>query len=167
MQTLNFHICKSDSRVLRKDIGSPLYYCDAAIYTECSMIRPEFLVNYSNIIKNCNYVVVEPLGKNYYIDDLILLPGGRCVVKCTEDVLMTYALEIDNLTCNIIRQEQSSNRIPNMIDPMIKTKATCETATYRFSGNPFHVPNSPTEMNYLLTVVGGSDNPWSGGDSND
>lgn len=171
MQTLNFYICKDDSRKLRKNLGELQYYCEAAIYRECSIINPEFLVNYSNIIKECNYVIIQPLGGQYFIDDIILMPGGRCVLRCTKDVISSYALEIDNLVCNIIRQEQSANRIPNIIDPMMKTKATCETATYVFNGNPFHVPNSRTEMNYLLTVIGGSNNPWnppaSGGDSND
>ena len=94
---------KSDNRVLRKNlqqVSTPLS-CD--IYDSESIINPRFILEYTGVA--ANYCYVAELNRYYYIRDIILDKGGRRILMCEVDVLMSNIDEILNLNCLILRQE--------------------------------------------------------------
>lgn len=159
--TLTFYNCTDDPRTLHKTLGTSTHTVTTAVlYDSCSVLQPNFLLDYDSDIVASNYVVAgsDLGGRQYFINDVTLVPGGKCVVNCAVDVLGTYATEIDAMKCNIVRQ--ANNR--NAMLPDSKMQKTVQTYTYNkwFSENPFsgisdQDPLLNYRRHYVLSVVGG------------
>lgn len=158
--TLTFYNCKDDPRTLHKTLGTALHtVTTAVIYDQCSILQPNFLLDYDADILESNYIVSgsELGGRQYFINDVTLTSGGKCVVNCTVDVLGTYADEIDDMQCNIVRQAN----IKNAWLPDSKMQKTAETYTcnLQFDENPFEALGDQSgfgyRVHYVLAVVGG------------
>lgn len=119
----------------------------------CSVINPVFILKYGTAEAKSNYLYAPDFGRYYFIDDVILLPGGRAEVHCTVDVLETYQTEIENLTINVARNADSGKRNPKISDSAKPLQADTATDTYVFSNNPFS--NFEQGSNYILAVLGG------------
>ena len=101
---------KSDNRVLRKEltqISTPLS-CD--IYNSESIINPRY----------------------YYIKDIILDKGGRRILMCEVDVLMSNIDEILNLNCLILRQENETLCNKYLVDNKMFANAVKEETVESF-----------------------------------
>lgn len=157
--TLNFYTISDDSRVVNKTLGNIIHSCSASVYEDCSMVRPSFLVDYSPSVVLSNYIeAIAYNGQNiawkrfYYIEDYILMPGGRMIARCVEDVLMSYKDEIMSLRCNIIRQEFL--KTPYIIDRCMQQEVRSFVETVRCTNSPFKIPGSG-DYSYVMTVIGG------------
>lgn len=172
--TIGFLTCLSEPRVVYKVFdnspGSSHTINNAAVYQACSMMTPEFVVNFNAALLKCNYVVTynnEFGNRCYFIKEHVVLPGGRLVVRCAIDVLYTWREYIGRCTANVIRQE--TDGIPMLIDTAMQ--ANCRTVVYAhdFDSNCFS--SSPGGHCYMLTVIGGAhtqETPQENrGDSND
>lgn len=71
-----------------------------------SIINPIFILDYKPEYTQCNYAYVEEWGRYYFIDNIVLAPGGKAELSCSVDVLQTYQNFIQNLTVNVVRQEE-------------------------------------------------------------
>jgi len=137
---------KSDNRVLRKQltqISTPLS-CD--IYNSESIINPRFILEYVGV--EPNYCYVAELNRYYYIRDIILDKGGRRILMCEVDVLMSNIDEILNLNCLILRQENETLCNKYLVDNKMFANAVKEETVESF-GEEF-ITNPATC--FLLTI---------------
>ena len=155
---LEFYVNVSDPRKAVKVIGEAIHTVNnAAIYRECSLMTPEFLIDYSASVAACNYlyagVTIEgtTYGAYYFIKDRIVMPGGRMVIICAKDVLSTWWHRLKDCTANVIRQENMGESM--IIDKFVQAKARTKVYAEDFHDNCFS--SDPGGHCYLLTVIGG------------
>lgn len=161
---IEFYNVNDDNRVVSKNLGSVIHAIDnAQIYNATSIMSPDFLVDYAPYVVNSNYVHVPLWNRYYYITDVTASPGGRAVMHCREDVLMSNASAILDLDCYISRYEDQ--RTPLVNDSRMTKSAKTMVYNSYFSENPFAYGDGSLFQNYhyILAVVGG-DGSQSGGD---
>lgn len=160
--TLTFYSVTDDPRTLTKTLGTATHtVTGAVIYQECSILAPSFMLDYDSDIIASNYIVADSSlnNRHYFIKDVSLIPGGKCVVHCAIDVLMTYNTAIKDLKCNIVRNENIVNKwLP---DSMMQKTAKTYTCNKYFSEDPFaglsdKDPADNYRYHYVLSVVGGN-----------
>ena len=137
---------KSDNRVLRKtlqQISTPVS-CD--IYDSESIIKPRFILEHAGV--EPNYCYVAELNRYYYIRDIILAPGGRRILICEVDVLMSNIDEILNLNCLILRQENESLCNKYLVDNKMVVNANKEETVESFG----EVVITNPQTRFLLTI---------------
>lgn len=168
---LAFFKVDDDPRKALKKLDNMIHSTEtAAIYRECSIMAPEFLVDYGSYIWEANYLAVgvvngEERNKAYYfITDRILLPGGRAVVICKRDVLTTWWSHIRERKANVIRQESEAHfkKTSRFIfdDKMVgKSNTNFNHVPFPNSTTMFKIPWEGNEYSYVLTVLGGINNP--------
>jgi len=62
---------------------------------EGSILSPRFILETAGkYLNNCNYLYWQEAGRYYFIDDVVVMTGGRMMVYCTVDVLQSFAAEI-------------------------------------------------------------------------
>lgn len=168
---LEFYSVSDDPRKAQKTLGNVVHTVNnAAIYRECSLLTPEFLVEYSPSVVACNYLYAgvtigeTTYGSYYFIKDRIVMPGGRMVVICEEDVLSTWWHKLKDCTANVIRQESeahfsSTSPSPSRFisDPYMvgKVNTNFNHVPFPNSTTMFKIPNEGNEYSYVLTVLGG------------
>ena len=164
---LRFAQCRDDPRKVDKTLTNIHTVNNASIYQACSIMTPEFVVDYSLTLLTCNYLVAgvsngqNEVGRCYFIKDHIVLPGGRLVVRCAIDVLNTWKNSIKECTANVIRQESEShltNSSRFIYDEKMLGKTSTKFRHIGFSENPFSIPPA-TQYSYLITVLGGQYTP--------
>ena len=142
---------KSDNRVLRKEltqISTPLL-CD--IYDSESIIKPRFILEYVGV--EPNYCYVAELNRYYYIRDIILSPGGRRILMCEVDVLMSNIDEILNLNCLIARNEKTE--FTYLADEKVMITTDKKVEIIEFTGSVINIDNaSSATTNFILAVAG-------------
>lgn len=162
---LTFCLNSSDPRKAVKNITQIHQVQDAKIYRECSLMTPEFLVNYSYEIIQCNYVIAgitsgeHTAHARYFIKDKIVMPGGKVVIICAKDVLSTWWELLKECTANVIRQESEDhfkNNSKYIFDRKMVGKVNTDFGNIGFSENPFHLPTQSNEYCMLMTVLGGT-----------
>lgn len=160
------YFCKnsSDPRKAVKDIELIHEVSNAAIYRECSTMMPEFLVDYSFQLLQCNYALTNinsgdtTAGSCYFIKDKILMPGGKMVIVCQKDVLSTWWQNLKNCRANVVRQEQQSNMSKYMFDEKRVMTSFSHVSNIPFNGGNLFINPSSTQHCFVMTVLGGEPN---------
>lgn len=150
--TITFYTCSDDPRTISKSlttVGNPIP--DVHILGSCSIMNPSFLLKYSSDILAANYMHASDFGRYYFIEDVIVSPGGRCTVVGREDVLMSNATAILSLDAYSVRSESKVTKM--MVDQSIPSLVTTNVTTVNFSEAPFSASNQGDR--YILTVKGG------------
>lgn len=162
---IEFYANTSDPRKAVKSIGDVIHTInDASVYRECSLMNPEFLINYSPIIAACNYiyagVTIEDVtyGAYYFIRDRIVMPGGKAVIICAKDVLSTWWHRLKDCRANIVRQEQQSNMSRYMFDEKRVMTSFSHVSNIPFDGGNLFINPSSTQHCFVMTVLGGEPN---------
>lgn len=150
---VTFYTCKCDNRVVDKTnfltAGSTY---DCSVYQQTGVMHPSLLLTYSAAIVNYNYFHISAWNRWYYITGIEVMPGGRCVVTGSEDVLHSNKEGIKTLDAYVIRTE-NGNVNSLIVDNKIPCQANRHCKTLKFSTAPFGATESSPV--YLLTVVGG------------
>ena len=143
-----------DNRELDKNlVNGVTVACD--VYGTNTLLSPSFLIDYRPEYNNKNYVFVEDWNRYYYISSpFTMMSGNRCVVNCVEDVRMTFASQIRNLECYIVRNENRCNTL--IVDEFYPAEIMTTLCTLKFNATPFN----PTagDRNIVLAVYGGTQN---------
>ena len=136
----------SDNRVLQKSltqVSTPLS-CD--IYGSESIITPRFILEYVGV--EANYCYVAELNRYYYIRDIVLAPGGRRILMCEVDVLMSNIDEILNLNCLVLRQENETLCNKYLVDNRMIANVNKEEVVESFGETVITNPSTC----FLLTI---------------
>lgn len=81
----------------------------AVIKEGTSIINPTFVVNTFSGYHNCNYIKCPELGRNYYVNNIELVPGGRLALQCHVDVLASFASSIRG--CQVLIDKQQMDAV--------------------------------------------------------
>ena len=69
-----------------------------AVKGQSSILNPTLLLNTNlNEMLDSNYIYIAEWKRYYYIDDVVVITGGRCELHCSVDVLESFKNEILNL----------------------------------------------------------------------
>lgn len=149
---IEFYNVNDDNRVVSKNLGNIVHAIDnAQIYNATSIMSPDFLVDYAPYVVNSNYVYVPMWNRYYYVKDVTASPGGRAVMHCREDVLMSNADAIRALNAYVTRG-QENHRDRNLIDSKKPVRVIRDCNTIKFPTSPFAEQGN---FAFVLTVVGG------------
>lgn len=163
--TLKFAQCRDDPRKVDKTLTDVHTVNNASIYQACSIMTPEFVVDYNLSLLTCNYLVAGITGDQhviarcYFIKDQIVLPGGRLVVRCAIDVLNTWKNSIKDCRANVIRQE-SEDHISNpsrfIFDQNMVGVVSTHVDNIPFVGGTPFTSLDADDYCYVMTVLGGT-----------
>lgn len=97
--------------------------CDP--YDSVNIISPVLILDWNDTAMGANYCYISDFGRWYFINDIVITPAKKIVIKCNIDVLKTYADDIPDLTACVIRSESIGkptyivdNRLP--VNPRVK-----------------------------------------------
>lgn len=119
----------------------------------CDLLRPIFILTWSNSYVHTNYLYAPDLGRYYYIDNITLLTGSRAELHCSVDVLMSYAAQILSLDVNVRRNQNERNKL--IVDSQYPEEILSTVSVLKFNASPFGVNGG---YNTILTVIGGQSN---------
>lgn len=115
-----FYKTTTDRNYLTKNLSSS-YKTVVTPKDDVSVSTPIFFLSYNEDLIPYNYVYVVELNRYYYIDEFILNSSATMSIRCSIDVLMTYAIYIKSINGFIERQEFKYNRY--FVDTELLTRA--------------------------------------------
>lgn len=137
-----------DEKTVLKDYDALALYEDVKVKDTTNIINPTFVITTPQVIQ-ANYCYCEDWNKYYYIDSVDVLTGGRVVLNCRVDVLMTYREQIYSLSVIIDKQQDVSKANMYLDDGSLVAENKITTDVISFS-NGFS-----NNGNYILVVAGG------------
>lgn len=120
----------------------------------CSIESPIFILDYDSSYASCNYCYYPDFKRYYYIEDIVMAPGGKAQIVCASDPLMSFKTAILNLTCFISRISDAEKRAAYVNDPSFPITAESYAKPYPFGGGADFGVNFDNQ--YMLTVIGGT-----------
>lgn len=100
----------SDDRVLNKSLYL-LGESECVPKDNCSIHQPSIIIKSlsDDTLSKINYIRIPNWNRYYYVNEIVTLTGGRVMLNCRVDVLMSYKTAILNTTSLIARQENIYN----------------------------------------------------------
>ena len=110
---LTYYNNKTDKRYLKKKIeqislAGHTNPVNIIMLDDSSITHPTFKLKDNDIYLTANYCYVDTLRRYYFIDD-ITLSQGYAFIRCTEDVLMTYAQQMHDVDVLVDRNQWDYN----------------------------------------------------------
>lgn len=122
----------SDKNALDKNY-TELVSLSGTLINDTNVVNPSILLKCSaEDIAKANYMKVDNFGRDYFINDIMALTEGTCVVTAHVDVLSTYKNQIRANTGVIARQENKWNLYID--DDLFKVDSRTIIQTKQFSG---------------------------------
>lgn len=149
---ISLYINNSDKRVLHKNIIN-LATVSAELVVPSNILKPTFSIANANTI-NANYIYCSKFGRYYYIDEITFASGGRKIIKCSVDVLMSFVNAISALPVHIIRHSVKPSYVRDLKLPMLPDK-NVENAVFRGGDFNLNIADENT-YNYIINVAGGT-----------
>lgn len=109
MTSINLYNTTDDANVANKTLNLVEANVACDIYENCTMLQPRLILAYSETRMNCSYIRV--FNRYYNIVSKDLQPGGKMVITCTIDAILTYWDQIKNLPCTVTRTGNSPTEI--------------------------------------------------------
>lgn len=97
-------INKSQSNVIEKNLEQ-LQTFEVSLIHEFNILTPVLIFTKSNYNFNANYIYISQYNRYYFINDITTSSGNRVQINCSIDVLKTYAEQIKNCPCVVLRSE--------------------------------------------------------------
>lgn len=145
--TLNIGRSYSDYNKVDKDF-SLIKSESAVIKEQSSIINPVFIVNAFSNMASTNYLKCPDLGRNYYINNIEMLPGGRAALSCHVDVLASFASGIRSCQAIIDKQQNMTNASKFIDDGSYVMECRDKIESYNFSAGF-------TSSAHILITAGG------------
>lgn len=155
MVTLSLYKNLSDRRVLKKNIILVATFTNVLFLDDTSVLSPSFdLVLDSTQFSEINYCYCADTKRYYYINDIIQSSGGRVILNCAVDVLMTYSAQILNTTALIYTQTINKNVL--LSNSFIPSQSNEQIINLKFTDSEFNI--SGISNNFVLTTYKGDKN---------
>lgn len=128
--TITLYTVTDDSRVLNKTLGTALTTAKTlTVYDSIDIITPTFVIEYNSTILQATYLYCSELNRYYFITGISLDKGGRMILSCSLDVLMTYKNQLVNCQCCVLRNEYSLGEVIDEKLPIEPNKVVIEGVT--------------------------------------
>lgn len=145
MFSVTFYKNLSDKRVVSKNLET-IKTLENCVYKEDSTIlNTNIIVSYDSDIMQSNYCYISDNNRYYYISEKTKLSGGKILLNCNIDVLMSNKDELLQLTATVDRNENESNAY--LIDENYKALSYKEIVCKSF-------PQGMTRDSIILMTVG-------------
>ena len=145
MFSVTFYKNLSDKRVVSKNLET-IKTIENCVYKEDSTIlNTNIIVSYDTDIIQSNYCYISDNNRYYYITEKTKLSGGKILLNCNIDVLMSNKDELLQLTATVDRNENESNAY--LIDENYKALSYKEIVCKSF-------PQGMTRDSIILMTVG-------------
>lgn len=117
-----------------------------------SIVNPTLILSYDGDYIDCNYCYVKEFDR-YYFCKTSVDTGGRIVLTCTVDPLMSFATEIKECQACITRNEHTG------IGYVVDNKLPVDPNRFTYYGDPLPLNglnslNDGTDKNYLVIING-------------
>lgn len=117
-----------------------------------SVVNPTLILSYDGDYIDCNYCYVLEFDR-YYFCKVSVDTGGRIVLTCTVDPLMSFATEIKECKACITRNENTG------IGYVVDNKLPVDPNRFTYYGDPLplnglNALNDGTDKNYLVIING-------------
>lgn len=117
-----------------------------------SVVNPTLILSYDGDYIDCNYCYVLEFDR-YYFCKVSVDTGGRIVLTCTVDPLMSFATEIKECKACITRNEHTG------IGYVVDNKLPVDPNRFTYYGDPLplnglNALNDGTDKNYLVIING-------------
>ena len=117
-----------------------------------SVVNPTLILSYDGNYIDCNYCYVHEFGR-YYFCKTSVDTGGRLVLTCTVDPLMSFADDIKECQACITRNEHTG------IGYVVDNKLPIDPNRFTYYGDPLPLNglnslNDGTDKNYLVIING-------------
>lgn len=147
MVTLKFYKNISDKRVLKKNLSEIITLSDVLFLNDTSIIKPRFdLILSAETIAEINYCYCVETKRYYYIDNITPSSGGRFILNCSVDVLMSYAEQILNVPALIYTQTNNVNVL--LANANLPQQANEQIQNIKFSQSDFRTYG--TSHNFVM-----------------
>lgn len=156
--SVNFYNISDDPRVLYKTTGEAIITPSSVTpYQPVDYVNPKLILGYNEAIHNCNYCAiswqVDTFTRYYYIRDVELANGEKMIVHLDEDVLMTYANQIAQMPCYVLRTAQHNRVTQYIYDPQSpKLIQGCTVSFYPDGGSSTLTPPTDPQKWILITA---------------
>jgi hypothetical protein len=80
--TVNFYKISDEKNKIQKTLGNMVSSKSCDVYDLSSVISPQFVLNYSAALLDCNYVYVPEFHRYYYITNISTESAKRMVISC-------------------------------------------------------------------------------------
>lgn len=145
---VTFYNTPSDPRVVSKSLGTSTGSATGVLHEKVNSINMTVRLPGTcyNIVTQSNYVMLD-LTQKYYFIESYEVQNDCCFIVLKEDVLMSYATQIQALRCTVARTENETKANAYLIDQQYKAKAYKKYVQRLF-------PNSIETWSYILMTVG-------------
>lgn len=146
------YVTTDDRRKVIKNLTSA-HSIDVTLLEPFSVLTPTLVLQTINGL-DFNYVYIPYFSRYYFVNSIDVNKGGRAIVNCSVDVLMTYQNEFIDNDFLIVRSESIGvNYITDTQLPLYPYK---DMKVIEFSDNDFNLNKATnTSYNFLLNVAGG------------
>ena len=158
--TIDIYKTSADNRALDKLSSAQLV--GASITTidmphDNDILNPVFIIASNTAVYTANYLHCATYGRYYFIKSVTAMTGGRIAVKCSVDVLQTYATEIKSCNATVIRTATGGK--PTMyIDNKFPVYPSKKVVTSTTSAETSNSLNADGGYCYVLNTIGGTTN---------
>lgn len=136
-----------DAKTLNKSFATVQDNVTAVLKQDTSALNPHFILVYDAGYLSANYIYSGLTDRYYFIKDYQMLAGNRIDLDCIVDVLASASNSVNQLSCNIIRQENTG--LSTLPDSNIMVRNF--NAVYQY---PFPTSFNVTTGSYVLEMIG-------------
>lgn len=143
---ITFYNTASDPRAVEKILGTSTGSATGVLHERVNSLQMTVRLpgTVYNVVTQSNYVMLDLTQKYYYIDSYEV-QNDCCYINLREDVLYSFASQIKNLDCTILRSEKYSNAY--LLDNGYQILAYDNIVTKEF-------PSGLTDESIVLLTVG-------------
>lgn len=150
--TIELYNTADNHKVLNKTLTA-IKAVDVTLLTPVNVRSINLVLNNNLSIDNANYIYCSYFKRYYYINTVNKESGGRTVINCECDVLMSFNKDINNLNVLVTRQENVG--INNIIDTALPILGNKKMKVAVLSEPLFNINTaSDADYNFLLTIAG-------------
>ena len=152
--TIKLYNNKSPNNSIAKNITLLYEYTNVKIKHSYDLYNVEIVIDNPLNIRDCNYLLIEPINRYYYIDSMDF-EHQRVTITAHVDVLQTYRSEIEKCKIVVKRNEKEYNSYINDSEMPLESRVLNQRIEFKDnSGAVFQALNK--NMNYIMIVSGGA-----------
>lgn len=145
MFTCNLYISNSEKNKVDKNLTLLEEKVNCIYKDDTNVLNPTILLEFSEQIKNVNYIYLSDKNRYYFITNKKMTNGGKIALELEVDVLTSFKSEIRNIEATITRNENKKNGY--LVDNQYKVYAYEQVVCKSF-------PRGLTNDSIILMTVG-------------
>lgn len=145
MFTCNLYISNSEKNKVDKNLTLLEEKVNCIYKDDTNVLNPTILLEFSEQIKNANYIYLSDKNRYYFVTNKKMTNGGKIALELEVDVLTSFKTEIRNIEATITRNENKKNGylVDNQYEVYAYEQVVCKS-----------FPRGLTNNSIILMTVG-------------